>query len=102
MRILARLAAVAAALLLPFAAPMAAHADDWTNLRYAVYMKQEAEVVRLLDSGIDVNLANEEGWTALHVAAEQGDLRMVNYLLARGEAVRTRDADGVDWYRAVT
>lgn len=80
MKFVSRLAAVAAALCIPFSA----HADDWTNLRYAVYMNQEAEVVRLLDSGIDINLQNEEGWTALHVAAEQGQLRMVSYLLARG------------------
>ena len=80
MRLVIRLAAVAAA----FCIPLAAHADNWTNLRAAVYYNQEAEVVKLLDSGIDINLQNEEGWTALHVAAEQGQLRMVNYLLARG------------------
>ena len=84
MRIVTRLAAVAAALCIPLAAPIAAQADNWTNLRAAVYYNQEAEVVKLLDSGIDINLQNEEGWTALHVAAEQGMLRMVNYLLARG------------------
>jgi hypothetical protein len=27
-------------------------------------------------------------------------LAHLNYLLARGEAVRTRDENGVDWYRA--
>jgi hypothetical protein len=29
-------------------------------------------------------MQNEEGWTALHVAAEDGNERMVRYLLARG------------------
>lgn len=85
---------MAAALCLPFAAPVMALADSWTDLRYAIYMNQEAEVVKLLDSGVDINLQNEEGWTALHVAAEQGSLRMVNYLLARGADANLKTKTG--------
>ncbi|MCR5878745.1 ankyrin repeat domain-containing protein [Phenylobacterium sp. J367] len=47
-------------------------------------MGQDAEVVRMLDAGQDIDMQNEEGWTALHVAAEDGNERMVRYLLARG------------------
>lgn len=73
-------AAIAAVFLLPFTAV----ADSWDNWRYAVKMGQDAEVVRMLDAGQDIDMQNEEGWTALHVAAEDGNERMVRYLLARG------------------
>jgi ankyrin repeat protein len=72
--------AVAGALVLPFSG-WAATWDDW---RYAVKYAQDAEVVRMLDAGHDINMQNEEGWTALHVAADDGNERMVRYLLARG------------------
>lgn len=64
--------------------PLISWADSWDNWRYAVKNKQDAEVVRMLDAGQDINMQNEEGWTALHVAAEDGNERMVRYLLARG------------------
>ncbi|MGA0604419.1 ankyrin repeat domain-containing protein [Phenylobacterium sp. VNQ135] len=80
MRIRLVFAAVAAVALLP----LAALADSWDNWRYAVKMGQEAEVVRMLDAGQDIDMQNEEGWTALHIAAEDGNERMVRYLLARG------------------
>lgn len=66
-------------------------ADDWTNIRGAVYYGREEEVVRLLDSGIDVNIQNSEGYTLLHVAAADGNLRMVQYLLARGADPNVRN-----------
>lgn len=73
---------LAVASLLAF--PTLSNADSWDNWRYAVKYGQDAEVVRMLDSGQDINVQNEEGWTALHVAAEDGNERMVRYLLARG------------------
>lgn len=80
MRIGLVFAAVAAVALLP----LAALADSWDNWRYAIKMGQEAQVVRMLDAGQDIDMQNEEGWTALHIAAEDGNERMVRYLLARG------------------
>ena len=41
-----------------------------------------------------VNMQNEEGWTALHVAAEQGMVRMVRYLLARGADANIKTTRG--------
>jgi hypothetical protein len=79
-RVLLALLAVAGAL----AAPVQGRAETWDNWRYAVKYGRDAEVVRMLDAGHDINMQNEEGWTALHVAAEDGNERMVRYLLARG------------------
>jgi len=61
-----------------------AHADDWLDIRAAVYYGDDAKLVQLLDNGVDINLQDSDGWTPLHVAAEQGLLRTVNYLLAGG------------------
>lgn len=64
--------------------PAASWADSWDKWRYAVKYGLDAEVVRMLDAGQDIDMQNEEGWTALHVAASDGNERMVKYLLARG------------------
>ncbi|HEX8433665.1 ankyrin repeat domain-containing protein [Archangium sp.] len=61
-----------------------ARADDWSEIRAAVYYTDDAKLAQLLDSGVDINIQDSDGWTPLHVAAEQGLLRTVNYLLARG------------------
>jgi ankyrin repeat protein len=73
---------VALMLLMTFALPTAA--DDWDDLRAAIYYQRDVEVVELLDSGVDVNMIGPDGWTPLMIAAEQDDVHAVKYLLDRG------------------
>ena len=42
------------------------------------------EVEKLLNSGVDANHCDEQGWTALNFAAGKGDLNMVKLLVERG------------------
>ena len=39
------------------------------------------EIVKLLINGIDVNLSNKDGYTALMMASQNGHLKVVNVLL---------------------
>ena len=50
----------------------------------------------LLDEGMDVNQQDEYGSTALHWAAQHGNVDMVNALLFRGADVRLKDNGGED------
>lgn len=49
---------------------------------------------RALDTGIDVNGTDNEGWTALGTAASFGTLKAVQLLLSRGANVDGRHGDG--------
>ena len=46
------------------------------------------------EQGIDVNVANAEGNTALHAAAGRGYDSVVEYLVAQGARLHVRNADG--------
>jgi ankyrin repeat protein len=48
----------------------------------------------LLDAGADVNGHEESGFTALHAAAESGDLDLARELLARGADRQIRTTEG--------
>lgn len=62
-----------------------AQGDPFENARYYVVNKQNAEALAILDSNaFPIDQANEEGWTLLHFAAEQGNADMVRTLLERG------------------
>lgn len=41
-------------------------------------------VEKLVDSGVDVNQGDEQGWTPLNFAAGRGDLGMVKLLITKG------------------
>lgn len=71
-----------------------AFADDWDDLRAALYYNQDEKVVALLDRGVSVNLRSGEGFTPLMIAAEQNDLAMVKYLLSRGANPALRNNNG--------
>jgi ankyrin repeat protein len=48
----------------------------------------------LLDAGADVNARGEDGFTALHSAAQQGDEELVRLLVERGADPTLRTAEG--------
>lgn len=80
-----KLLACAAALLTAATASIAVAGDPWDDARYAIKVKDTAGALTLIDSGaFDVNMQNGEGYTLLHIAADDGNLAMVNALLERG------------------
>lgn len=69
--------------------------DPFDDARYYIGTKDNAQVIRLLDSGqFDVNMKTSEGYTLLHYAAGDGNLEMVRELIRRGADVNARAATG--------
>ncbi|XP_040550943.1 protein phosphatase 1 regulatory subunit 12C-like isoform X1 [Gallus gallus] len=71
-----------------------ANADGISALHQAC-IDENMEVVQfLVESGADVNQADNEGWTPLHVAASCGYRDIAEYLLAHGADVAAVTSDG--------
>ena len=68
---------------LPFTAFQAAIEEGHTDVMKA-----------FLDSGIAVDTADAQGWTPLHISAEAGDVKMVEYLLQCGADPKRVTASG--------
>ena len=65
------------------------------NLPRAEPQPEAEEAVRiLLDAGVDLNAANEAGFTALHCAAYSGMNELVQYLVEHGADLNARDWRG--------
>ncbi|MGN0936064.1 MULTISPECIES: ankyrin repeat domain-containing protein [unclassified Acinetobacter] len=65
--------------------------DEELHLPELVYwasLGELAEVEKSLANGTDVNTADEEGYSALHAAAENGYLDVVKLLVANGANVQ--------------
>ncbi|WP_180060271.1 ankyrin repeat domain-containing protein [Acinetobacter sp. YH12128] len=65
--------------------------DEELHLPELVYwasLGELAEVDKSLANGIDVNSADEEGYSALHAAAENGYLDVVKLLVVKGADVK--------------
>ena len=65
--------------------------DEELHLPELVYwasLGELAEVEKSLANGTDVNSADEEGYSALHAAAENGYLDVVKLLVEKGANVR--------------
>ena len=60
----------------------------------AAMNRNNAEVSRLLDAGVDVNLAQADGSTALHWAAYHGDALLAETLLDAGAVVAAANRNG--------
>jgi uncharacterized protein len=88
------------ALLLLIAA-LPAHAQDagtssdgTTPLHWAAHNDDEAEVVRLIKAGANVNARNDYGSTPLQEAAERGDADMIRTLLKAHADVESANDEG--------
>ena len=60
-------------------------------------------VATLLERGADIELSNDEGWTALFEAADKGHVETVRLLLKQGAlptAVDNRDSSPADYARS--
>jgi ankyrin repeat protein len=67
----------------------------WTPLMRAVYEGREQVVQALLEQpSIDLDAVNDQGATALHLAAVQGNERLARSLLLAGASPLIRDREG--------
>jgi uncharacterized protein len=69
----------------------------------AVFVRSPHLVRLLLDAGADVNRQGAGGFTALHSAAQSGDVELLRLLLERGADAGVRASDGtraVDYARS--
>ena len=61
-------------------------------------VKAHLEVEKLLIedgfAGTDINVKNNDEWTALHVACKDGHLDLVQLLIGRGSSVNLKTAQG--------
>ena len=75
--------------------------DGSTDLMWAVYEGNVAEVKRLLRAGADVSLANKYGATPMSLAADEGNAEIVKVLLEVGADADSPNADGQTALQAV-
>ena len=60
----------------------------------AVNDRDLEEIKELIDK-VDINGIDDEGRTALHNAAESGNLDIMNYLLTEGAKINIKNQDGM-------
>ena len=57
---------------------------DWTPLMLACTKKNNLKVVKILIEGqADLDLVNKDGWNAFHLAAREGDVDIMKFLLEK-------------------
>ncbi|KAK3034905.1 hypothetical protein RJ639_034147 [Escallonia herrerae] len=77
--------------------------DDrgWTQLHIGAHRGDIKEVKKLLDEGMDVNVAalgrKSDGVTPLHLAAKGGHLKVMDKLLDRGANIDARTKGACGW-----
>ena len=62
-----------------------------THMLYAASLGDAAAITVLLDDGADVNSADYDGRSALHLASSEGRLETVDLLLRKGARVNAKD-----------
>lgn len=62
-----------------------------THMLYAASLGDTAAITVLLDDGADVNSADYDGRSALHLASSEGRLETVDLLLRKGARVNAKD-----------
>ncbi len=65
-----------------------------SSFRQAVKKNDCDRVKQLLAQEVDVNLPDDEGWTALHTAVTRGALEIVKLLVEAGADVNAEDKEG--------
>lgn len=58
------------------------------------YQSSYDQIISIIESGIDVNLSNQSGLTALHYASASGQIVIVEMLLNRKADVNKKDSSG--------
>jgi ankyrin repeat protein len=80
-----RLIRIVMCIVVVLAGSVAVAGDPFSDARHAIGIKDNETVIKLIDSNqVPINMQNDEGYTLLHVAADQNNLAMVELLLARG------------------
>ena len=52
------------------------------------------KIKSLLISGIDPNMQNKKGQTALHLASDEGHLEVIKFLIEKGTNIEAQDEEG--------
>lgn len=73
---------------------------DYTNadILLAAAQKGFTDLIgRLVKKGMNVNMKDKNGWTALHIAARNGNLKTADFLISKGADVRSaaKETDAV-------
>ncbi len=55
---------------------------------------EEQQIKNILKNGVDVNIKDKEGWTALHQAAFNGHIKIAKYLIQKYADVNAKEVDG--------
>jgi uncharacterized protein len=66
-----------------------------SELHYAVVDRNIGRVKELIRQGVDLNVADRDGWTPLHFAAQNYDNVIARLLLDSGATIDPRDANGL-------
>ena len=76
--------------------PFRARLDEFgrSELHYAARDGDTKSAGRLISRGLDVNLADKNGWTALHFAAQAQSAAVAALLLDAGAQIDPKDAHG--------
>jgi len=80
--------------------PALLNATEWDNatlLHDAVGQKHQDVALYLLDKGANVNAVTKEGLTALHMAAQNGDIAIITILLEPGRKTKIDPVDSKGW-----
>jgi hypothetical protein len=67
---------------------------DFDRIRYAIGIKDNETAIAEINKGIDINMQTTEGYTLLHIAADQNNLVMVEKLLRAGAQPNIRSQSG--------
>lgn len=63
--------------------------------RTALHYAENSEVIqKLIDSGIDVNLQDDNGWCPMHFFAQDGNVKAIEVALSNGANPNLTDAHG--------
>jgi ankyrin repeat protein len=65
-----------------------------TKLEYWASLGRLDRVAEVLEANPDVNVCGIEGYTALHAAAENGHLKVIQFLIGRGASLNPRVESG--------